>query len=176
VTAARKASRYFRSVICLRSTRPRSQIATIYTMQSLFTPPRSVTSLAWAVSRRPPQRHPPCVFRSPTLFSACSRHTGSAPAFVWWVCRPLELFSAIAQPQHLLHYGSPFGFHFCFRSVPSGLVQRTGCSACGLGYPHQFWWAPPMYITRSWLFPVSFAGFLIKCTPRWASTAINAVE
>jgi hypothetical protein len=38
VPAARKASRYFRSVICLRSTRPRSQIATIYAMQSLSTP------------------------------------------------------------------------------------------------------------------------------------------
>jgi hypothetical protein len=33
-----------------------------------------------------------------------------------------------------------------------------------------------MYIARSWLFPVSFAGFLIKCIPRWASAAINAVE
>jgi hypothetical protein len=57
--------------------------------------------------------------------------------------------------QHLLHYGPPFGFHFCFRSVPSSLVQRTGCSACGLGYPHQVWWDPPMYIARAW--------------PRWAS-------
>jgi hypothetical protein len=61
----------------------------------LFTPPRGVTSLARAGPRRPPQRHSPCVFRSPTLFSACSRHTGSL-AFVWCVCRPLGLFSAIA--------------------------------------------------------------------------------
>jgi hypothetical protein len=56
--------------------------------------------------------------------------------------------------QHLLSFRSPFGFHFCFRSVPSGFVQRTGCSACGLGHPHQVWWAPPMYIAarpgRAW--------------------------
>jgi hypothetical protein len=97
VAAARKASRYFRSVICLRSTRPCSQIATIYTMQSLFTPPppRSATSFARAVSRRSPQRSPPCVFCSPTLFSACSQHTGS-PACVWWLSRPWALFSALA--------------------------------------------------------------------------------
>jgi hypothetical protein len=37
-------------------------------------PPRGVTFLARAVSRRPPQRYPPCVFCSPTLFSACSQH------------------------------------------------------------------------------------------------------
>jgi hypothetical protein len=36
------------------------------------------------------------------------------------------------------------------RSATSGCVQRTGCSACGLGYPHQVWWAPPMYIARAW--------------------------
>jgi hypothetical protein len=74
--------------------------------------------------------------------------------------------------QLFLHYRSSFCFHLlpcvpftgAFQrllpvpgSVPSGLVQRTGCSACtcGLGYPHS-----------SCLGPVSFAGFLIKCTPR----------
>jgi hypothetical protein len=40
VAAARKASRYFRSVICLRSTRPRSQIVTIYTAQKIKKIPR----------------------------------------------------------------------------------------------------------------------------------------
>jgi hypothetical protein len=58
-------------------------------------PPRSVTSFARVVSRRPPHRHPPCVFRSPTLFSACSQHTG-CPACVCSVCRLSALFSAIA--------------------------------------------------------------------------------
>jgi hypothetical protein len=46
------------------------------------------------------------------------------------------------------------GLHVCpiQLCVPSGCVQRTGCSACGLGYPHQFWWASQhMYIARSWL-------------------------
>jgi hypothetical protein len=129
---------------------------------------------------------PTCVFCSPTLFSACSQHTGS-PACVWCVCRPLALFSAIAHSiASIIGRLSVFTCFPCVpftdafqrllpvpRSAPSGLVQRTGCGACGLGYPHQFWWAPPMYIARSWLFPVSFAGFLIKCTPRWASTAIS---
>jgi hypothetical protein len=52
--------------------------------------------------------------------------------------------------QHLLHYWSPSGLHFYFRSVPSGVVQRTGCGACGFGYPHQVWWAPPLYLARAW--------------------------
>jgi hypothetical protein len=53
-----------------------------------LSPPRSVTSFARAVPRRPrPATAPPCVFRSPTLFSACSQHTG-IPACVWWFCRP----------------------------------------------------------------------------------------
>jgi hypothetical protein len=163
-------------------------------MQCLSTPPRSIISLARAVSRRSPHRHPPrvySVFSLPTLFSACSQHTGS-PACAWCVCRPLALFSAIAHS--ISSITGRLSVFTCFPcvpftdafqrllpvpgSVPSGLVQRTGCSACGLGYPHQFWWAPPMYmyIARSWLFPVSFAGFLIKSTPRWASTAISAAE
>jgi hypothetical protein len=53
------------------------------------------------------------------------------------VClRAISAFSRYST-QHLLHYGSPFGFHFCFRSVPSGFVQRTGCSACGLQQPRE---------------------------------------
>jgi hypothetical protein len=113
-------------------------------------PPRSATSLARAGSRSRPPRYPPCVFCSPTLFSACSQHTGNT-AFVWCVCRPLVLFSAIAHSiSSVMRYAHPFGFYFCFRSAPSGLVQRTGCSACGLGYPHQVWSAPPMCIARAW--------------------------
>jgi hypothetical protein len=100
---------------------------------------------------------------------------------VWWFSRPLALFSAIGT-QHLLHCRSPSSFHLvpvcrqlqrayyldfararAPRGVPSGFVQRTGCSACGLGYPHQVWWAPPMYIGSSCLGPVGFAGLLIKC-------------
>jgi hypothetical protein len=103
-------SRYFRSVLCLRSTGPgESQGRAAKSPPPIpcrAAPPRhpearSATSLARAASPRSPeapaQRHPPCVFRSPTHFSACcSRHTGASPAFVWWVCRPLELFSAMA--------------------------------------------------------------------------------
>ena len=90
------------------------------------------------------------------------------PDRVWWFCRPISAFQRPGT-QHLLHYWSPSSFHLvpvcwqlrraCYldfaralapRSVPSGYVQRTGCSACGLGYPHQVWWAPPMYIARAW--------------------------
>jgi hypothetical protein len=65
-------------------------------LHSLSTPPRSATSLARAGSRRPPQRHPPCVFRSPALFSACSRLTAHMKPGFCVVClpycrRPLEL-------------------------------------------------------------------------------------
>jgi hypothetical protein len=122
VAGARKASRYFRSAAHLHSTsgtRPRSQTATTYTMQSPFTPPRSVTSLARAVSRRPPQRHPPCVLRSPALFSACSQHTGST-AYVWCVCRPLALFSAIAHS--ISSIGGPLPVPSCSCKRPISVV------------------------------------------------------
>jgi hypothetical protein len=66
------------------------------------------------------------------------------------VCLPVISTFQRHSTQHLLHYRSPFSFHFCFRSVPSGFVQRIGCGACGLGHPHQVWWAPPMYIARAW--------------------------
>jgi hypothetical protein len=192
-----------RSVICLRSSsstrpRPRSQTPTIgppsipRSTQRLSTPPRGIVSLARAVSRRPPHRCPPCVFCLPTLFSACSQHTGS-PACVWCVCRPLALFSAIAIAHSISSIIGRLSVFTCFPcvpftdafqrllpvpgGVPSGLVQRTGCSACGLGYPHQ---TPVLvgspHVHSSCLGPVSFAGFLIKCTPRWASTAISAAE
>jgi hypothetical protein len=55
------------------------------------------------------------------------------------VCLPAIRAFQRHSTQHLLRYRSPFGFHFCFRSVPSGFVQRIGCGACGLGYPHQVW-------------------------------------
>jgi hypothetical protein len=139
--------------------KPRRQIAAFYIKQSAFAPPRSVTSLARAVSRRPPHRHPPCVFRSPTPFSACSQHTGSGKPGLCVVCLPAISAFQRYSTHHLLRCRSPFGFHFCFRSAPSGFVQRTGCSACGLGYPHQVGWSPPMYIVHSsCLVPVSFAG------------------
>jgi hypothetical protein len=48
------------------------------------------------------------------------------------------------------------------KSMYVGCVQRTGCSACGLGHPHQVLvGSPHVHISR--LVPVSFAGFLIKC-------------
>ena len=79
------------------------------------------------------------------------------PDRVWWFSRPISAFRR-PSTQHLLHCRFPSSFHFvpvcwqlrraCYpdfaramapRSVPSGVVQRTGCSACGLGYPHQVW-------------------------------------
>jgi hypothetical protein len=48
------------------------------------------------------------------------------------------------------------------RGAPSGFVQRTGCSACGLGCPHQVLVGSP-HVHSSLLVPVSSAGFLIKC-------------
>jgi hypothetical protein len=80
------------------------------------------------------------------------------------VCLPAIRASQRHSTHHLLHYRSPFGFHFCFRSVPSGFVQRTGCSACGSGYPHQ---TPGLvgspHVHSSCLIPVSSTGLLIKC-------------
>jgi hypothetical protein len=119
---------------------PRRQITAFYIKQSLFMPPRSVLLLSRG-------RVPDSVRRR---FSApAHRHRKSGFCVV---CLPAIRAFQRHSTQHLLHYGSPFGFHFCFRSVPSGLVQRTGCrcSACGLDYPHQVWWAPPMYIARAW--------------------------
>jgi hypothetical protein len=98
-------------------------------------------------------------------------------------------FQRPSSQRRLLHYWSPSSFHLfpvCWqlqrayyldfararspRSAPSGgCVQRTGCSACGLGYPHQVLVGSP-HVHSSLLVPVSFAGFLIKC-PRvyWPS-------
>jgi hypothetical protein len=127
-----------------------------------------------------PRTDPPCVFCSPALFSACSQHTGS-PAFVWCVCRPTSTFQRHSS-RHLLHYWSPSSSHLvpvcrqlqrayyldfarvrAPRGVPSGFVQRTGCGACGLGYPHQVWWAPPMYTSRAWCLAQDDCHSRIEC-------------
>jgi hypothetical protein len=71
VAAARKASsRYFRSVTSLRTTRPRSQIATIYTMQGLFTyaTPKCYFSRAGGFPRAPATVPPVCIPFVGTLF------------------------------------------------------------------------------------------------------------
>jgi hypothetical protein len=99
-----------------------------------------------------PAPTPPCVFRSPALFSAHSQHTRRPDSVVF-----LPAIGAFQRhsTQHLLRCRSPSSFHLvpvcrqlqraCYldfarvrapRGVPSGFVQRTGCSACGLGYPH----------------------------------------
>ena len=133
-----------------------------------------------------PAPTPPCVFRSPALFSARSRHTqraGQRPDRVWWFCRSAGHSSTFQRhgTQHLLHYWSPSSFHLvpvcrqlqrayyldfararAPRSVPSGCVQRTGCSACGLGYPHQVLVGSP-HVHSSFLVPASLSVFLIKC-------------
>jgi hypothetical protein len=113
-----------------RGRTPRRQIAAIYVMQCLLcTPPRSATSLAREASRRPSNRYPPCVVRSPAL--AAHENPGLCVLY-------LPAIGAFQRhsTQHVLRCRS-------FRSspapavVPFGCVQRTGCSACGLGYPHQ---------------------------------------
>jgi hypothetical protein len=156
VAAARKASRYFRSVICLRSTRPRSQIATIYAMLSLFTPPRSVTSFFFRAGGSPkvPATVPPvCILFADAFQRLLTAHR--KPGLCVVVLPAVDAFQRPSS-QRLLHYWSPSSFHLlpvCWqlqrayyldfarvrapRSVPSSFVQRTGCSACGLGYPHQ---------------------------------------
>jgi hypothetical protein len=84
-----------------------------------------------------------------------------------WCAVVLPAIGAFQRPssQHLLRYWCPSGLHFvlCFRSAPSGGVQRTRCGACGLGHPHLVWWAPPVHSSCLCLAPVSLAGFLIKC-------------
>jgi hypothetical protein len=102
-----------------------------------------------------PRNGTPRVYSVRRRFSAPAHGTHRKPGFCV-VCLPAIRAFQRHSTQHFLRYGPPFGFHFCFRSVPSGLVQRTGCSACGLGYPHQVWWAP--HVHSSCLAPVSFAG------------------
>jgi hypothetical protein len=152
VAAARKASQYFRSVICLRSTRLRSQIATICTMQSRFTPPRSVTSLARAVSRRSPQRPYPRVYVYSVRRRLSAPAHGTQEARLLWGVLPAIITFQRHSTQHpsIVDCRSLSGPIFLLQEVPFSCVQRTGCSACGLGYPHQVWWAPLMYIARAW--------------------------
>jgi hypothetical protein len=52
----------------------------------------------------------------------------------------------------------------CSGKMPLPVVFSVlpGCSACGLGYPHQVLVGSP-HVHSSRLVPVSFAGFLIKC-------------
>jgi hypothetical protein len=114
-----------------------------------------------AVSRRSPHR-PPRVCSVRQHLSAPAHGTRRGQIECGGSAGLSSTFQRHGIP-HLLHYWSPSSFHFvpvcwqlrraCYpdfaramtpRSVPSGFVQRTGCSACGLGYPHQVWWDPPM--------------------------------
>jgi hypothetical protein len=145
-------------------------------MQSLFTPLRGATSFARAVSRRSPQRYPPCPVC--ILFAGAFQRllTAHRKPGLWVVCLPASSAFQRHSTQHLLHYWSPSSFHLvpvcrqlqrayylvfarvrAPRGVPSGFVQHTGCSACGLGYPHQVW-CPPPHVHSSCLAPVGFAG------------------
>jgi hypothetical protein len=158
-------SRYFRSVLCLRSTGPgESQGRAAKSPPPIpcrAAPPRhpearSATSLARAASPRAEPRGPRatappvCIPFADAFQRLLLTAHRSKPGFCVVGLPAIRTFQRHG-PQHLLHYGSPFGFHFCFRNVPSGFVQRTGYSACGLGYPHQVWWAPPMYMHSSFL-------------------------
>jgi hypothetical protein len=127
----------------------------LYQAEPLSPPPKGYFFRAGSFPKVPLHRCPPCVFRSPALFSACSQHTGS-PACVWCVCRPLALFSAIA---HCRRTSSVIGLHSVFTfvsAVPrSGFIQRTGYSACGLGHPHQVWLVGSPHVHSSCLTPVT---------------------
>jgi hypothetical protein len=164
VAAARKASRYFRSAICQQGDPPpAAKSPPSIPCRAPPRPPR-----AQAVSRRPPHR-PPRVYSVRQRFSAPAHGTRRGQIERGGSAGLRSTFQRHGT-QHLLHYWSPSSFHLVpvcrqlqrayyldlararahRRSVPSGFVQRTGCSACGLGYPHQVWWAPPMYIARAW--------------------------
>jgi hypothetical protein len=170
---------------CSRSTRfasrgqpPPPNRRLLYIKQSLFMPPRTPGCRfprADGFPKVPATEPPVCIPFADAFQRLLTAHRKPGLCVV---CR-LPAISAFQHhsTQHLLHYGPPFGFHFCFRSVPSGCVQRStywvwrlrlGLTTPGLvGSPH---------VHISFLVPVSFAGFLIKCIPRWASAAINAVE
>jgi hypothetical protein len=100
VAAARKASRYFRSVICLRSTRPRSQQPNRHHLchaEPLHTTLKCYFFRAGGFPKAPATAPPVCIlFAGRRRFSAPAHSTQEAPACVWCVCRPLALFSAIA--------------------------------------------------------------------------------
>ena len=138
MAAARKKRadiRYFRSAvsICLRSTRPRSQIATTYSMQGLFTLHASrhpevllgcYFSRAGGFPKVPATRNgtpcPPCVFRIPfpdafhfSLFTFQPVHGTQEARLLCGVSMPAIRASQRYSTEHLLRYGSPFGFHFC---------------------------------------------------------------
>jgi hypothetical protein len=124
-----------------------------------------------------------CVYSVRRRFSAPAHSTHAEARWSAVVQPAISTFQRHGT-QHLLHCRPPSSFHLvpmwpCVdscsgpvtsyyldfararapRGVPSGFVQRTGCGACGLGHPHQVWWAPPMYIARAWcLAPVSSAG------------------
>ena len=172
VAAARKASRYFRSVIFLRSTRPRPQPNRrhLYHAEPLHATPKCYFFRAGGFPKVPAAAPPVCILFADAFQRLLTAHRKPGLCVV---CLLAIIAFQRHSTQHLLHYWSPSSFHLCPvcwqlqrayyldfarvrapRGVPSGFVQRTGCSACGLGYPHQVWWAPPMYIAR---------GFLIKC-------------
>jgi hypothetical protein len=68
---------------------------------------------------------------------------------MWCVCRPMELFSAIA---HIISsIAGPLAV-FTFVSAVSRpvLFNALGVALSGLGCPHQVWWTPLMYIARAW--------------------------
>jgi hypothetical protein len=69
----------------------------------------------------------------------------------------------------------PSSANLLLKPFPSGCVrscvQRTGCGAFGLGYPHQVWWDPPPDVHNTCLGPVGSTGFLINastCIAPWA--------
>jgi hypothetical protein len=152
VAAARKASRYFRSAV---SNLPAQHKAAQpnrhhpYHAAPSRHPEKCYFFRAGGFPKVPAAAPPVCIPFANAFQRLLTAHRKPGLCAVG-----LPVISAFQRhsTQHLLHYWSPFGFHFCCRGVPSGCVQRTGCSACGLGHPHQVWWAPPMYvyIARAW--------------------------
>jgi hypothetical protein len=151
VAAARKASQYFRSVICLRRTPHK---AAQRTAKSPPPPPilcrassrhpevRSVTNLSRGRFPEGPRNAavpPVCIPFTDAFQRLLTAHRKPGLCVVF--CRPLALFSAIAHgiPPLQVTFQSHVPSCSCsckLQEAPFSCVQRTGCSACGLGYPH----------------------------------------
>ena len=181
VAAARKASRYFRSVICLRSTQHKVAQPNRHYLchaEPLRATPKCYFFRAGGFPEVPATVPPVCILFADAFQRLLTAHRKPG---LCKVCLPAISTFQRHSTQHLLHYWPPSSFHLvpvcrqlqrayyldfarvrAPRGVPSGCVQRTGCSACGLGYPHQVLVGSP-HVHSSLLVPVSLSGFLIKC-------------
>jgi hypothetical protein len=142
-------------LLSLIISRVRYDIASTGLLQGQLSRFIAVLQLGGLVGRQLPAPAPPCVF---------VRQRFSAPAHAH-ATRGSQIGCG-GLPAHsippFLHCRSPSGPLLLLQDAPFSCVQRTGCIACGLGYPHQVLVGSP-HVHSSRLVPVRFAGFLIKC-------------